>query len=531
MWERVRRVAGGNRFGRRLSLWEIFSRRFLRSLSAVCLLASPAVASPDAAPEVAASALFERMVGQPARLRVFLQAMPKGADLHNHLSGTAYAEDYLAWAAQAGFCFDPVQSRLIAPPCPPEQAMKGMGARNPFGYAELIDALSTRGYQRGIGRNEVSGHTQFFSTFGKFGAIASATPGEAIAAAKRLAAGDHVSYLELINNPESLNALAAAGDDAPLDETGFARAFARERAAVPQFLRSARGEIDAAEARASEILGCAGASPDPACAIKARYLAYAGRSMPPAKVFRGLVLAFALADADERFAGVNIVAPEDWTVSLADYDLHMAMFRFLASRYPRVRTTLHAGELTLGIVSPAALRDHIRKAVEIAGARRIGHGTDIAFEAGAADTLARMARERVAVEINLTSNDVILGVKGADHPLALYRAAGVPVVLSTDDMGILRTDMTNEYVRAATEHGLRYRDLKALARASLEYAFLPGESLWKEGEVGTPVAPCARREPARACEAFLQANEKARVQSQLEASLLRFEQDVITWRF
>ena len=45
-----------------------------------------------------------------------------------------------------------------------------------------------------------------------------------------------------------------------------------------------------------------------------------------------------------------------------------------------------------------------------------------------AETLAEMARRHVAVEIALTSNDVILGVKGEDHPFRAYRAAGVPLV-------------------------------------------------------------------------------------------------------
>jgi hypothetical protein len=80
-------------------------------------------------------------------------------------------------------------------------------------------------------------------------------------------------------------------------------------------------------------------------------------------------------------------------------------------------------------------------------------------------------------------------VKGADHPLALYRKAGVPFVLSTDDEGVSRIDLTNEYLRAVTEQGLNYADLKAAARASLEYAFLPGASLWAAPR--TPVAACA----------------------------------------
>jgi adenosine deaminase len=55
-------------------------------------------------------------------------------------------------------------------------------------------------------------------------------------------------------------------------------------------------------------------------------------------------------------------------------------------------------------------------------------------------------------------------VRGKDHPLPAYLAAGVPVVISTDDAGVSRIDMTNEYFRAARDYGLDYRTLKAIAR-------------------------------------------------------------------
>jgi adenosine deaminase len=193
--------------------------------------------------------------------------------------------------------------------------------------------------------------------------------------------------------------------------------------------------------------------------------------------------------------------------------------QFLHAKYPDVKLSLHAGELTLGLVTPRDLRFHVREAVETAGASRIGHGVDIAYEDGAQALLARMARDKIAVEINLTSNDVILGVKGADHPLALYRKAGVPFVLSTDDEGVSRIDLTNEYLRAVTEQGLNYADLKAAARASLEYAFLPGASLW--GTPRTPVAACAKAGPA--CDAFLGGSRKATAQWRLEREFEAFE--------
>ncbi|RYE47537.1 MAG: adenosine deaminase, partial [Hyphomicrobiales bacterium] len=54
---------------------------------------SPALA--DLADEAGAEAAFNRVVGDQSRLRVFVQAMPKGANLHNHLDGSVYAETYI----------------------------------------------------------------------------------------------------------------------------------------------------------------------------------------------------------------------------------------------------------------------------------------------------------------------------------------------------------------------------------------------------------------------------------------------------
>jgi adenosine deaminase len=283
---------------------------------------------------------------------------------------------------------------------------------------------------------------------------------------------------------------------------------------------AARREMDAALADADRRQGCGTVDKAGPCQVTLGFQSFVERAQPPGFVFAQMLAAFALVEADPRFVGVNIVNPEDDPTALADYSLHMRMFKFLTARYPKVKLALHAGELTLGLTPPGDLGFHIREAVEVAGAKRIGHGVDIAYEDDARALLARMARDRVAVEINLTSNDVILGVKGADHPLALYRAAGVPVVLSTDDEGVSRIDMTHEYVRAASEHGLGYRDLKAAARDSLEYAFLPGDSLWVAK--GKPVPACAKA--GASCDAFLAANPKAALQWRLERDFEAFEQ-------
>src|SRR6476620_842878 len=48
--------------------------------------------------EQAASDKFDGLLTDPTGLAAFLKDMPKGGDLHNHLSGAVYAETSLDWA-------------------------------------------------------------------------------------------------------------------------------------------------------------------------------------------------------------------------------------------------------------------------------------------------------------------------------------------------------------------------------------------------------------------------------------------------
>ena len=496
-----------------------------RALGAALLFAAsvPVLAQPvlnDPAREAAVAKLIEDARESPPALRVLLRGMPKGGDLHNHLGGAIYAEDYLTWAAAKGFCVDETGLSVEPPPCPAERGIERFAASNEFGMDRLIDARSTRGFQRGVGQNVVSGHTQFFRSFDRFGKMSGETA-QMLTATRRIAAGDNVSYLELDHNTTTLVSVVRAAGDAPLAETDLAAVFAGEVKQFAALIPKARAELDADEAASAKAMGCGTPSAEPACRVAVHYLFQALRALPPRQVYRSLILGFMMADADPRFVGVNIVMPEDAWLARRDYALHMAMIRFLAARYPRVKLTLHAGEVTLGQVPPADLKDHIAQAVAV-GAKRIGHGTGIAFEDRAEDTMVRMAREGIAVEINLTSNAVILGVKGADHPLRLYRAHGVPVVLSTDDEGVLRSDMTNEYVRAVREQGLTYGELKQIARAGLAYSFVPGGALWSDPVKLVPVAVCADF-ATPSCGKYLTANEKARLQMDLEQRFAAFE--------
>ena len=228
------------------------------------------------------------------------------------------------------------------------------------------------------------------------------------------------------------------------------------------------------------MLQCGTAAAAPGCEVTVRYLYQVLRGLPPESVFAQMVTGFELASTDPRFVGLNLVMPEDSYVPMHDFDLHMRMLDYLHGIYPKVHISLHAGELAMGLVPPEGLRFHIRESIERGHAERIGHGVSVMNEREPLRLLREMAQRDILVEICLTSNDVILGVKGEAHPLPVYRRYGVPVALATDDEGVSRSDLTQEYLRAVETYHLSYVDLKEMARQSLEHSFLPGSSLWRE---------------------------------------------------
>ena len=222
-----------------------------------------------------------------------------------------------------------------------------------------------------------------------------------------------------------------------------------------------------------------------------------------------------------------MVMPEDYYVPMHDFPLHMRMMHYLHSEYPSVHVTLHAGELVEGLVPPEGLRFHVRESVEIAGAERVGHGVDALNETNSLQLLNEMAARNVMIEICLTSNDVILGVRGKDHPLHDFMQAGIPVALATDDEGVARSDMTHEYLKGAQEQDLSYNDLKRMARTGLEHAFVSGTSLWSDGRAFTLAKDCAdigkSAAPSSACQKLLTSSEKANLQYKLEQQFREFE--------
>ena len=479
--------------------------------------------------ESKAAKRLDAVRAEPLLLLDFLRGMPKGGDLHNHLVGAIYAESWIDLATQDNLCVDRTASTLLAPPCDDSCAKytNKPAARCAYGdqvlYNQLVDAWSMRNWRSGEG----SAHDHFFATFDKFLLAQLNNVGGQLAESSARAAEDRVQYLELMHTADGMQAAQLGAKLGWNDDFGQMRDKLLAQG-LKEIVARTRVQLDRDEAKQRELLQCAGPRAHAACQVTVRYLYQVLRGLPREMVFAQILLGFELAQADPRFVGLNLVMAEDWYVPMHDFDLHMRMLDFLHAIYPKMHIALHAGELAVGLVPPEDLRFHIRESIEKGHAERIGHGVSVMNERNARGLLREMAKRDVLVEICLTSNAVILGVEGDEHPLPMYIRYGVPVALATDDEGVSRSDMTHEYVRAVETYKLSYGQLKRMVRASVERGFLPGASLWADGKAFRAVRACAMSrpggQPAAGCQAFLQASEKARMEWRVEGEFEGFEQ-------
>jgi adenosine deaminase len=488
----------------------------------------------------------------PGELYAFLKLFPKGADLHMHLSGAVYAETFIAEAAREGLCVASVDRGTPATPqgqdavrfvkplhgepndCDSGEVPVASAFKNQPLYDDLIDSFSMRAF---VPTEGIDGHDQFFSTFDRFGGLKS-DAGEWLDEVATRAAVQNEQYLEIMQTPTFGHA-AALGyklgwpTDAAQTVTPAELSHLRDQllaSGLRDEVSTDTKEFNDTETSRNATEHCGSAQNEsPACHIRVHWLYQVLRGFPPQQVFAQTLLGFEVASADPDVVGLNFVMPEDGYLSMRDYHRQMQMLDYLHSVYPNVRISLHAGELAPGMVPPAGLSFHIREAIDLGHATRIGHGVDVLYENHPEALLKEMADQHIMVEVNLTSNDGILGIKGNAHPLHAYMAAHVPWALSTDDEGVSRIDLTHECVRGVEEQGLTYADLKRSARTSLDHAFLHGESLWaapddfmrRKPVCAAPVT--ATSEPAADCTAFLKDNERAAEQWELERRFAIFE--------
>lgn len=460
---------------------------------------------------------LKSIYNQPDKLYAFFQEMPKGGELHYHFTGSSYPEELIAIAANSNLYLDPKTYTITQ-----NHSLNSIHAKNFFKSTTNFEPAVRAWSMKNLIASYKIKHDHFFNVFPKTTPIYQTYYQKLLANMLIRAANQNEMYMEIILNP-----LEKAEDfSARLQNHASLTAKKHVLLNDKEFNNRVKLLIKDGERYlndAHNYLQCNTTNPTPkACKVVVRWQAYALRETEENVFFTQALAAFVAANKSANIVGVNIVQPENGVIALRDFSKHMRIYNFLHNAYPDVHISMHAGELDSKTTKPQNLFNHINDSVFKAHAQRIGHGTDILHEKNQKKLIKYMANNNIPVEINLTSNQLILSVYGKKHPLRYYLKHQVPVVLSTDDEGILQTDLTTQYINAAITHKLDYQTLKLMNRNTLTYSFLPGKSIWKNPKAGTLVAECQNL-TSKTCKNYIKNNEKAQLQRQLEIRLIAFE--------
>ena len=232
-----------------------------------------------------------------------------------------------------------------------------------------------------------------------------------------------------------------------------------------------------------------------------RYIYQVLRGIPPEQVFAQTLLGFETVQAtmdahDNTFVGINFVMPEDGFISMHDYTLQMKMVEYLHSAFPKVHITLHAGEIVPGMVPPEGLRFHIRQAVDLGHAERIGHGVDVMYEDNAHGLLQDMAKSTSWSRSTSAPTKAFwaltaISIRSPSTAPPMCPSRSPPTMKAS----AASTSPTNTCAPPSTTTS-PIADLKQLARTGMEHNFLPGASLWASPDVFTIAAEPCRAQPS-----------------------------------
>lgn len=389
----------------------------------------------------------------PEQLYRFLYALPKGGDLHNHLSGAGRSEWW--WQAalaarQQGYVY---YTKVRINNC------IALGSSNEFGgqpyyllfqtiqassydtldacqkseYKPLsqLDANERQGWLDSIRldrRHE--GRDEFFNThwerLGELGRNPYVTA-EILLRNMQAFGKEGLAYLETQDG--AFGFLRPDGSTLPPEQTA---AIMRRLLASP-------------EARAT--------------GVTVRFQSSILRFAPQAEEHLRALYAFTAAQRD-LYVGINMVGRED---NDKGYPLRfLPTLRELRRHYPDIHLSIHAGEVD----EP---NFHIRDTL-LLGAERIGHGVNLLSDP---ETTVRMRNGPYLIEINLISNLLLEYVQDfQQHPFPEYLRIGIPVALSTDDRGMWDSNLTDEYYVAVREFNLSWDEIVRIGRNSLQHSFV-----------------------------------------------------------
>ena len=138
------------------------------------------------------------------------------------------------------------------------------------------------------------------------------------------------------------------------------------------------------------------------------------------------------------------------------------------ARNAGLHVTVHAGEEP----GPDAA-GHVRSAIELLGAERIGHGIHIVNDE---DTMQLLRDRDIALEICPTSNWLTSSVSStAAHPVRRLLELDVPVTINSDDPALFGIDLCHEYGILHLEHQFGDEEFNRCNEVAFFQSFIASE--------------------------------------------------------
>lgn len=421
-----------------------WSKNIPRLLACALALLTNAVVADDAWFET-----FKRDASA-TELHQFLYAMPKGGDLHNHLTGSVHPEWFFDAALDAkrhGYTY---YTKIKINNC-----RVGSNEFGPDAYLLLFrtlpqldyDALSECERTEYIPLTDLDGETK--AAWLNSMRLDQAHEGRSEffeAHWPRLSGFTSNPYLIAEVLFQNIKSFGAEG-----------LSYLETQTLVHGF-KTPTGEPITPEAVADIYRARLAQKDAKATGVEVRFQLALLRFSPTAE--RDLEVLYRFVAAHPDFVGVNMVGRED---NDKGYPLRfLETYRTLRKQLSGVHLSIHAGEVD----EP---NSHIRDTL-LLGAERIGHGVNLISDP---DTLIFMRNGPYLVEINLISNLLLEYVSDySQHPFPEYLRMGVPVALSTDDRGMWDSTMTDEFFVGVTEFNLSWDEVKTLSLNSLTHSFL-----------------------------------------------------------
>lgn len=428
---------------------------------------------------------FERIRHNPDKLKKFIERMPKGAELHTHLSGIPTPEELLEFAStEKRFRFLvrlPVRKHWLHNPdtyafvaTPPEVALQSWQFISPESLLSPkteSEKAAKIDFNRAltVSTQDSDPHQKFCEVIfqRRRSLVREMSSAETIAKQAVIQASkQRLCYIEIQVDPSFVDAHPVtekkeepvANINLPSEKQRNALSFERLKQNLIRLDRAADS---------------VNASLQPSERVCVRFLISLNRENPG--VLGKLPLAFALASdptLSKIVAGINLCGDEypneqASKAKLSDPLLLAKTIRLLRKKYPSVALSIHAGE-------SRKWDNHISEALML-GATRIGHGVNLGIDCKESKALRKvLAKRKILVEACPSSNQILLGLPVQKQQVIELLHEGIPVSISTDDGGIFGTTMSSEFQKLIQNHPqLAWRDIKEICRNSLKFAFLP----------------------------------------------------------